>query len=196
MTDQDLDGKREPGWLCKGKEVTCKSIGWNRLGGAFMDSATTTQLGSVWALEDPAKRAEATVLIAAAFQVTGSSKCMSPSVQLVQLLSHVQLFATPWTAACRASLSITNYWSLLKLMSIESVIPSNHAHNDFHGTLILSGDFPGGSVGKESTCNAELGLIPRLGRSPEEGNGYPLQYSGLKNSRTIQFMGSQRVRHD
>ena len=44
----------------------------------------------------------------------------------VQLLSHVQLFATPWTAACQASLSITNSWSLFKLMSIESVMPSNH----------------------------------------------------------------------
>jgi len=44
----------------------------------------------------------------------------------VQLLSHVQLFATPQTAACQASLSITNSWSLFKLMSIESVMPSNH----------------------------------------------------------------------
>ena len=44
----------------------------------------------------------------------------------VQLLSRVWLFATPWTAACQASLSITNSWSLLKLMSIESVMPSNH----------------------------------------------------------------------
>ena len=44
----------------------------------------------------------------------------------VQLLSLVQLFATPWTAACQASLSITNTRSLLKLMSIESVMPSNH----------------------------------------------------------------------
>ena len=44
----------------------------------------------------------------------------------VQLLSHVQLFATPWTAACQASLSITNSCSLLKLMSIESMMPSNH----------------------------------------------------------------------
>ena len=44
----------------------------------------------------------------------------------VQLLSHVQLFATPWTAALQASLSITNSRSLLKLMSIESVMPSNH----------------------------------------------------------------------
>ena len=43
--------------------------------------------------------------------------------------------------------------------------------------------FPGGSAGKESTCNAgDLGLIPGLGRSPGEGKGYPLQYSGLENS--------------
>ena len=45
---------------------------------------------------------------------------------LVQLLSHVQLFATPWTVACQAFLSISNSQSLLKLMSIESVMPSNH----------------------------------------------------------------------
>ena len=44
----------------------------------------------------------------------------------VQSLSRVQLFATPWTAAGQASLSITNSWSLLKLMSIESVMPSNY----------------------------------------------------------------------
>ena len=44
----------------------------------------------------------------------------------VQLLSCVQLFVTPWIAACQASLSITNSWSLLKFMSIESVMPSNH----------------------------------------------------------------------
>ena len=44
----------------------------------------------------------------------------------VQLLSHVQLFAIPWTAAHQASLSITNYQSLLKLKSIESVMPTNH----------------------------------------------------------------------
>ena len=43
--------------------------------------------------------------------------------------------------------------------------------------------FPGGSDGKESSCNAgDLASIPGLGRSPGEGNGYPLQYSGLENS--------------
>ena len=43
--------------------------------------------------------------------------------------------------------------------------------------------FPGGSAGKESACDAgDLGLIPGLGRSPREGTGSPLQYSGLENS--------------
>ena len=44
----------------------------------------------------------------------------------VQSLSHVQLFATPWTVACQASLSITTSQSLLKLMFIKLVVPSNH----------------------------------------------------------------------
>ena len=51
---------------------------------------------------------------------------MCLSVQSVQSLSHVRLFVTPWTAARQASLSITNSWSLPKLMSIESVMPSNN----------------------------------------------------------------------
>ena len=46
--------------------------------------------------------------------------------QSVYSLSHVQLFVTPWTAACQASLSITNSRSLLKLMCIDLVMPSNH----------------------------------------------------------------------
>ena len=54
------------------------------------------------------------------------SSAMFPVLQSVQLLSHVRLFAIPWTAACQASLSITNYRSLLKLLCFESVKPSNH----------------------------------------------------------------------
>ena len=47
----------------------------------------------------------------------------------------------------------------------------------------LGGGFPGGSTGKESACNeGDLGSIPGLGLYPGEGNGYPLQYSGLENS--------------
>ena len=48
------------------------------------------------------------------------------TIFVVQSLSHVQLFATPWTAACQASLFFTITQSLLKLMSIESMMPSNH----------------------------------------------------------------------
>ena len=47
-------------------------------------------------------------------------------LQSAQLLSRAWLFVTPWTSACQASLSITNSWRLLKLTSIESVMPSNH----------------------------------------------------------------------
>ena len=52
--------------------------------------------------------------------------CICICISSVQSLSRVQLFATTWTAAHQASLSITNSWSLPKPMSIESVMPSNH----------------------------------------------------------------------
>ena len=60
---------------------------------------------------------------------------------VVHSLSHVWLFATPWTAARQASLSITISQSLLKLMSIESVMPSNHFIL-FHPFLLLPSIFP------------------------------------------------------
>ena len=59
----------------------------------------------------------------------------------VQSLSFVQLFVTPWTAACQAFLSITNSQSLLKLMSIELVMPSNHL-TLCHPLLLLPSIFP------------------------------------------------------
>ena len=73
----------------------------------------------------------------------GSPQSQFSSVQfsLVQSLSHVWLFATPWTTACQASLFITNSWSLLKLMSIESVMPSNHIIL-CHPLLLLPSIFP------------------------------------------------------
>ena len=71
------------------------------------------------------------------YVVTADSKCRRNNIIImslfiisqfssVQSLSHVQLFATPWTAACQASLSIINSQSLLKLISIKLVMPSNH----------------------------------------------------------------------
>ena len=59
-------------------------------------------------------------------QIVQSSKFAFRQISSAQLLSPVWLFAIPWTAECQASLSITNSWSSLKLMSIESVMPSNH----------------------------------------------------------------------
>ena len=59
-------------------------------------------------------------------------------------------------------------------------------------------DFPCGSAGKESICNVgDLALIPGLGRSPGEGNGYPLQYSGLENSIdcTVHEVPKSQTRH-
>ena len=62
-------------------------------------------------------------------------------VQFNSVASHVQLFVTPWTAARQASLSITNSQSLLKLMSIESMMPSNHLI-PCHPPLLLPSIFP------------------------------------------------------
>ena len=62
-------------------------------------------------------------------------------VIVAQLLSHIQLFVTPWITACQASLSLTISWSLLKLVSIELVIPSNHLIL-CHPLLLLPSIFP------------------------------------------------------
>ena len=63
--------------------------------------------------------------------------------------------------------------------------------------LMIYQGLPCGSGGKESTCNAgDLDLIPGLGRSPGEGKGYPLQYSGLENPMDYIVTGLQRVGHD
>ena len=63
----------------------------------------------------------------------------------IQLLSHVRLFTTPWTAARQASLSITNSWSLLKFMSIVLVMPFNHLIL-CHPLLFLPSIFPSNRV--------------------------------------------------
>ena len=69
------------------------------------------------------------------------SKSLSPFFILVQLLSHVQLFVTSWTTAHQASLFFTVSWSLLKLMSIELMMPSNHLIL-CHPLLLLTSLFP------------------------------------------------------
>ena len=108
-------------------------------------------------------------------------------VIVVQLPRHVWPFATPWTAAHQAFLSFTISRNLLKLMSIESVMPSNHlilCHlflllpSIFPSITVFSFFIPDSSVGKECTCNeGDPCLIPGSGRSTGKGIGYPLQYS-------------------
>ena len=62
------------------------------------------------------------------------------------------------------------------------LVPQQGAVRLISGGMTPLENAPGGSDGKESACSArDLGLIPGLGRSPEEGKGYPLQYSGLEN---------------
>ena len=109
----------------------------------------------------------------------------------VQLLSHAQLFVTPWIAACQASLSITNSQSLPKLISIESVMPSSHLIL-CHALLLLPSVFPSIRVfSNESTLrmrwpkywNFNFSIIPSedtQGWSPLEWTGWiSLQSKGL-----------------
>ena len=75
-------------------------------------------------------------------------------------------------------------WDLFNVVVYSYKFPSKHclsASPKFWYIIVWG--FPDSSAGKESSCNAgDLGLIPGLGRSPGEGNGYPLQYPGLENS--------------
>ena len=64
------------------------------------------------------------------------------AISSVQSFSHLQLFMTPLTAARQASLSITSFWSLINLMSIESVMPSNHLILSCPQSFPASGIFP------------------------------------------------------
>ena len=65
-----------------------------------------------------------------------------------------------------------------------------HVIKGFTGEVAFDMSFPGGSAGKESACSVgDLGLIPGFGRSPGEGNGYPLQDSGRDTSMDISVHG-------
>ena len=97
----------------------------------------------------------------------------------VQSLSRVQLFVTPWTAACQASLSITNSQSLLKLMSIELVMPSNDLIL-CHPLLLLPSIFPSIRVfSKESVLHIKWPKYWSFSFSISPSN----EYSGLISFR-------------
>ena len=78
--------------------------------------------------------------------------------------------------------SLRTIWKYIAdVYSLEFLIWQLIRH--FFGWRRALGGFPGGIAGKESVCNeGDPGLIPGSGRSPEEGNGYPLQYSQAENS--------------
>ena len=87
------------------------------------DSTATEMLQAQFSSKPMSAR---TPICPAILRTTQHQKLSCPGKHSVQQLSCVRLFATPWTAAHQASLSITNSWSLLKLMSIELVTLSNH----------------------------------------------------------------------
>ena len=99
----------------------------------------------------------------------------------VHSLSHVQLFETPWTAACQASLSITNSQSFLKLMSIESVMLSRHLIL-CHPLLLLPSIFPSIQVlSNESVLHISWPKCWNLSFSISPSN----EYSGLNIQEDI-----------
>ena len=105
------------------------------------------------------------------FQADGFSELMS--VQLSSVAQSVRLFDTPWTAACQASLSITSFRSLLKLTSIESVMPSNHLIL-CHPLLLLPSTSPSIRVfSNESVLHVRWPKYWSVSFSPSE------EYSGL-----------------
>ena len=127
----------------------------------------------------------------------------------VQSFSSVRLFPTPWIAARQASLSITNSWSLLKLMSIESVMPSSHLIlcrplSSHPQSLPASGSFPMSQLfawgGQSTGVSALASFLPKKsqGWSPSEWTGWiSLQSKGLSrvfSNTTLQkhqFFGAQ-----
>ena len=107
----------------------------------------------------------------------------SVQFSLVQSLSHVWLFVTPWTAASQASLSITNSQGLLKLMSIESVMPSNNLIL-CHPLLLLPSMFPSIRVfSDESALCIRWPKYWSISFSISTSN----EYSGLISFRTDWF---------
>ena len=124
------------------------------------------------------------------------SLCCTASVQfnLVQLLSRIWLFANPWAAACQAFLSITNSRSLIKLMSNESVIPSNHLIL-CHPLLLPPSIFPSITVfSKESVICIRWPKYWSFSFSISPSN----EYSGLISFRMDWFsllavQGTQKV---
>ena len=106
----------------------------------------------------------------------------------VQSFSHVQLFVTPWTALHQASLSITNSWSLLNLMSTQSKMPSNHLIL-CHLLLLLPWIFPSIRVysSEERTLEKEMATHSSI---------FACRIPWTEEPGGLWFMGLQRVGHN
>ena len=115
----------------------------------------------------------------------------------VHLFSRVRLFATAWTAACQAFLSLTNSWSLLKLMSIESGMPSNHLIL-YCPFLLPPSIFPSIRVfSNESVLRIRWpkywSFSFSISTSSEYSGLISSQYSGLTGLISLQSKGLSRV---
>ena len=115
---------------------------------------------------------------------------MSELIQFSSSLSYVWLFVTPWTAACQASMSITNSWSSLKPMSIESVMASSHLIL-CHPCLLLPSIFPSSRFFSNNS-------VLHIRRPKYWSSSFSLspsnEYSGLISFRiSLKFKGLSRV---
>ena len=128
-----------------------------------------------------------------------TSQLLPVQFSSVQSFSPVQLFVTPWTAACQASLSITNSQSLFKLMSIESVMPSNHVIL-CHPLLLLPSISPSIRVfSNESVLCIWWPTYWIFSFSIQRRQWHPTlawKIPWMEKPGRLQSMGSQRVRHD
>ena len=113
----------------------------------------------------------------------------------VQSLSRVWIFVTPWTAAHQTSLSITNSWSLLRLMSIESVMPSNHLIL-CPALLLPPSIFPservtsrkaGGLQMEEIGCRCQAFLSLLSSRRKQTSDIFFLLYTNLKRGFSLKY---------
>ena len=134
------------------------------------------------------------------YQLSEASIHKSRKAVFLTFLGIPQNFICPndWME-CRIYLRVFNWASLITQLVknrlqrrrpwSDSWVGKIRWRRDRLPTPVFSG-FPCGSAGKESTCSVgELGLIPGLGRSPGEGKGHPLQYSGLENSMDCMVHG-------
>ena len=104
----------------------------------------------------------------------------------VQSLSHVRLFVTPWTAACQASVSITNYWSLLKLMSIALVCHPTISSSVFPSSFHFQ-SFPASGSSNESALHIRWPKYWSFSFSISPSN----EYSGLIFFRIDWWLGTR-----